>query len=674
MEKYKIQKTIGSGSFANVSKALNTKTNEVVAIKKMKKKFSSWDECLNLREIKSLTKLNHPNIMKLKEVIRVNDELFCVFEFCDQNIYQYYLSYKESGQSIPESLIKQILFQTISGLAYMHKHGFFHRDLKPENILYSKGEIKIGDFGLAREIRSRPPYTDYVATRWYRAPEILLKSTNYNSPVDIYAVGCILAELCLLNPLFSGSSEIDQIHKICSVLGTPSQSTWSEGYRLASQIGFTFPHYPPIPLGSIINNASPDAIHLIAGMLSFDPSKRPTAIQILSHPYLNGVAQLFPGIAGNLAVNASNANIVDRKSNNNNPASSNFTSNGLNLNPGNLNPNNINSSFNHLSDDNSIEGEELVLTKSDPFKKAQANKSQEETKGEEKTEGHKEIWRGENEIDFISEDKKKLVITEPFKQLPYSTQNLEPIGTTKPFLIKEKDLLLSKNTLLYDEEVRFEKESNTLNVNSANQNNLNKSRSSSVNANANDEDFGDDDREENDEEEDEIELETQPIFLPAKYPSKPNPNPSTNNNPKPLNLNNYSVFKEKERNFSLERRDKNNPNNKNSSIGREKDKGNDNNMFLPKLNKPLPINQNLPFFENNAKGKNLNYKEKNNLNPMKLPNLPQNGGISIANVNKNQKFMSNNGVNMPSLNSKNHNFSPMKNTNKDEDYIGKYKM
>lgn len=674
MEKYKIQKTIGSGSFANVSKALNTKTNEVVAIKKMKKKFSSWDECLNLREIKSLTKLNHPNIMKLKEVIRVNDELFCVFEFCDQNIYQYYLSFKEAGQSIPESLIKQILFQTISGLAYMHKHGFFHRDLKPENILYSKGEIKIGDFGLAREIRSRPPYTDYVATRWYRAPEILLKSTNYNSPVDIYAVGCILAELYLLNPLFSGSSEIDQIHKICSVLGTPSQSAWSEGYRLASQIGFTFPHYPPIPLGSIINNASPEAIHLIAGMLSFDPSKRPTAMQILSHPYLNGVAQLFPQIAGNLAVNASNANIGDRKSNNN-PASSNFNSNGLSLNPGTLNQNNINNSFNLLSDDNSSEGEELVLTKNDPFKKAQASKNQEETKVEEKTEvgvGQKEVWRGENEIDFISEEKKKLVITEPFKQLPYSSQNLEPIGNTKPFLIKEKDMLLSKNTLLYDEEVRFEKESNTLNVNTANQNNLNKSRSSSANANANDEDFGDDNREEDDEEEDEIELETQPVFLPAKYPNKPNP--STNNNPKPLNLNNYSVFKEKERNFSLERRDKNNPNNKNSSIGREKDKGNDNNMFLPKLNKPIPINQNIPFFENNAKGKNLNYKEKNNLNAMKLPNLPQNGGMSIANVNKNQKFMSNNGVNMPSLNSKNPNFSPMKNTNKDEDYIGKYKM
>ena len=91
----------------------------------------------------------------------------------------------------------------------MHKHGFFHRDLKPENILYSKkdGIIKLIDFGLAREIRSRPPYTDYVSTRWYRAPELLLHSTNYNSPVDIFALGCIMAELYMLKPLFNGTSE-----------------------------------------------------------------------------------------------------------------------------------------------------------------------------------------------------------------------------------------------------------------------------------------------------------------------------------------------------------------------------------------------------------------------------------------------------------------------------------
>ena len=94
-------------------------------------------------------------------------------------------------------------------LAYMHKHGFFHRDLKPENILIHKEKVKLGDFGLAREIRSRPPFTDYVSTRWYRAPELLLKSTNYNSPVDIFALGCIMAELYLLKPLFMGNSEMD---------------------------------------------------------------------------------------------------------------------------------------------------------------------------------------------------------------------------------------------------------------------------------------------------------------------------------------------------------------------------------------------------------------------------------------------------------------------------------
>merc|ERR1719397_1622275 len=107
----------------------------------------------------------------------------------------------------------------LQAMSYMHKHGYFHRDMKPENVLVSNGQIKIADFGLAREVRSRPPYTNYVSTRWYRAPEVLLRSTFYSAPIDIWAVGCIMAELYTCRPLFPGNSEIDEIFKICSVLG-----------------------------------------------------------------------------------------------------------------------------------------------------------------------------------------------------------------------------------------------------------------------------------------------------------------------------------------------------------------------------------------------------------------------------------------------------------------------
>lgn len=124
----------------------------------------------------------------------------------EQNIYQLM---KEHKKGFTEHEIKSIMYQTILGLAYMHKHGFFHRDMKPENLLCKGDSVKIADFGLAREIRSRPPFTDYVSTRWYRAPEILLRSTNYNSPVDIFACGAIMAELYLMRPLFPGNNETD---------------------------------------------------------------------------------------------------------------------------------------------------------------------------------------------------------------------------------------------------------------------------------------------------------------------------------------------------------------------------------------------------------------------------------------------------------------------------------
>ena len=145
--------------------------------------------------------------------------------------------------------------------------------------------MKIADFGLAREIRSRPPFTDYVSTRWYRAPEVLLRSASYNSPTDAWAMGCIMAELFTLRPLFPGSSEADQIYKICSVLGSPTHTNWPEGMKLASQMNFRFPQFVPTSLASLIPHASAEAIHIITDLLNYDPNQRPTASQTLQYPF-----------------------------------------------------------------------------------------------------------------------------------------------------------------------------------------------------------------------------------------------------------------------------------------------------------------------------------------------------------------------------------------------------
>ncbi|XP_031565066.1 serine/threonine-protein kinase ICK-like isoform X2 [Actinia tenebrosa] len=257
----------------------------------MKKKFYSWEECLNLREVKSLRKLNHANVVKLKEVIRENDHLYFVFEYMKENLYQ---MMKNRDKLLPESAIRNVIYQILQGLAFIHKHGFFHRDMKPENLLCSGNDlVKIADFGLAREIRSRPPYTDYVSTRWYRAPEVLLRSTGYSSPIDMWAIGCIMAELYTLRPLFPGSSEVDEIFKVTSILGTPSKEEWPEGHKLAAAMNFKFPQMVQTPLKQLIPNASPEALQLMRDLMMWDPKKRPTAAQALRYPYFQ-VGQNLP--------------------------------------------------------------------------------------------------------------------------------------------------------------------------------------------------------------------------------------------------------------------------------------------------------------------------------------------------------------------------------------------
>jgi len=314
---------------SSVFLAIDVATGERVAIKQMKAKYERWEDCLALREIKSLKKLNsHENIIKLKEVLRESDgTLAFVFEYCDSNLYQ--LIKQQNGCRFPIQQVKQIIFQILKGLAYMHRGGFFHRDMKPENLL-AKGEtVVIADFGLAREIRSRPPYTEYVSTRWYRSPEVVLNQNNYSTPIDMWAVGAIFAEIITLEPLFPGQGDIDQIHKICSVLGPPTATesppssnfggmvgsqqyytpsntqnldsrfirgggSWPDGLKLASAKSFRFPQIEAPPLAHFIPDAPVEALQLISDMLRFDPSKRPTAVEALKHPWFSDLHQDFP--------------------------------------------------------------------------------------------------------------------------------------------------------------------------------------------------------------------------------------------------------------------------------------------------------------------------------------------------------------------------------------------
>ena len=286
---------LGGGSFADVYKAREKSTGDLVAIKILKKKYSKWEDCLELREVKSLQKLHsdaisyqkgQESIIKLKQIIFIKESgtLNLVFEYMERDLFE--LMKSNSPKHLSENKIRAITYQTLLGLAYMHKYGFFHRDMKPENLLCVGENIKIADFGLAREIRSVPPYTEYVSTRYYRAPECILKSTNYNSPVDIWGLGCIMAEMYLHpQPLFFGNNEKEVLFKICSVLGTPNHYTWNEGLQMAKMINIKFPNFNGVELESIIHDASSDAIDLMKQMLQWDPNKRATAQNLLNHPF-----------------------------------------------------------------------------------------------------------------------------------------------------------------------------------------------------------------------------------------------------------------------------------------------------------------------------------------------------------------------------------------------------
>ncbi|XP_041489397.1 MAPK/MAK/MRK overlapping kinase isoform X6 [Microtus oregoni] len=256
MKNYKAIGKIGEGTFSEVMKMQSLRDGNYYACKQMKQHFESIEQVNNLREIQALRRLNpHPNILTLHEVVfdRKSGSLALICELMDMNIYELI---RGRRHPLSEKKIMHYMYQLCKSLDHMHRNGIFHRDVKPENILVKQDVLKLGDFGSCRSVYSKQPYTEYISTRWYRAPECLLTDGFYTYKMDLWSAGCVFYEIASLQPLFPGVNELDQISKIHDVIGTPCQKTLTkfkqaaETQTLANHRRAFFPKYPMVPESS----------------------------------------------------------------------------------------------------------------------------------------------------------------------------------------------------------------------------------------------------------------------------------------------------------------------------------------------------------------------------------------------------------------------------------------
>ena len=277
MNKFRLISRKGEGTFSEVLEAQHTQSHKRFALKMLKKFYKSIQEVNELKEVKALRGLSdHPNIVKLYDVIldRVSGRVALVLELMEVNLYE---AIRNRRYLFPEERVLRWVYQILLALDFMHSRGVFHRDIKPENILLLGDCVKLADLGSAKSCRAKPPFTEYISTRWYRAPECLLTDGHYSSKMDIWAVGCVMFEVLGLAPLFPGDNEIDQVNRIHQVLGCPSQDELREIFGVRLNHRFYLQPFVGSGFRHLLPHASHEALSAIEKLCEYDFRTRPSA-------------------------------------------------------------------------------------------------------------------------------------------------------------------------------------------------------------------------------------------------------------------------------------------------------------------------------------------------------------------------------------------------------------
>ncbi|XP_042348241.1 cyclin-dependent kinase 17-like isoform X2 [Plectropomus leopardus] len=292
---------LGEGTYATVFKGRSKLTDNLVALKEIRLEHEEGAPCTAIREVSLLKDLKHANIVTLHDIIHTDKCLTLVFEYLEKDLKQYM---DDCGSIMSVHNVKIFLFQLLRGLAYCHRRKVLHRDLKPQNLLINeKGELKLADFGLARA-KSVPTktYSNEVVTLWYRPPDVLLGSTEYSTPIDMWGVGCIFYEMITGRPLFPGSTVEDELHLIFRILGTPTEETWpgittSEEFKT-----YNFPQYHPEPLVNHAPRIDNDGHDLLSVLLQFEAKKRISAEDALRHSYFRSFGEQVQTLADTASI------------------------------------------------------------------------------------------------------------------------------------------------------------------------------------------------------------------------------------------------------------------------------------------------------------------------------------------------------------------------------------